>query len=172
MMNMKRPEEGTYPAYYETYISKVGGDNIMDAMLTEHYETIDLLTSLDEETLQYRYAPGKWTIREIVQHLIDTERIFCYRTLAIARNDKTSLPGFDENMYVETSNAIFRDMNDMAREFSVLRAATIELFKSLPESVLDRSGMANNNPVTVRAIFFAILGHEIHHRKVIEEKYL
>ncbi|MFN5544603.1 MAG: DinB family protein, partial [Bacteroidota bacterium] len=111
---MNRPEQGTYPTYYDTYIGKVSGDNIMDALLTEHYETIDLLTSLDEESLQYRYAPGKWTIREIVQHLIDTERIFCYRALAIARNDKTSIPGFDENMYVETSNAIFRDMNDMA----------------------------------------------------------
>jgi hypothetical protein len=92
--------------------------------------------------------------------------------LAIARNDKTSIPGFDENMYVETSNAIFRDMNDMAREFSVVRASTIELFKSLPESVLDRSGTANGNQVTVRVLLFAMLGHEIHHRKVIEDKYL
>ncbi|MFN5664786.1 MAG: DinB family protein [Bacteroidota bacterium] len=172
MMNIQRPEQGTYPTYYDTYIGKVSGDNIMDALLTEHYETIDLLTSLDEETLQFRYESGKWTIRGIVQHLIDTERIFCYRALTIARNDKTSIPGFDENMYVETSNAIFRDMNDMAREFSVVRASTIELFKSLPESVLDRSGTANGNQVTVRVLLFAMLGHEIHHRKVIEDKYL
>lgn len=171
-MKILKPAKGTYPQYYETYIDAVKSDNILEDLLTEHLETIDLITSLDEETLQYRYDTGKWTIREIIQHLIDSERVFSYRALRFARNDKTELPGYDENFYVENSVAVFRDMNDMARELSVVRASTIELFKSFNEAVLDRKGIANGKEISVRALMYATLGHEIHHRRVIEEKYV
>ncbi len=171
-MKISKPEPGTYPEYYHQYISKVKSDNILEDLLTEHYDTIDLITSFDEETLQFRYAPGKWTIREIVQHLIDCERIFCYRALRFARNDKKELAGFDEDFYVENSTAVFRDINDMARELSVVRAATIELFKSFNEAVYDRSGVANGKEINVKALLYSILGHEIHHRGVIEERYM
>ncbi len=171
-MAIIKPALGTYPEYYAKYIEQIKEGDIIELLLTEHYDTIDLITSLDEETLQYRYAESKWTIREITQHLIDSERVFCYRALRIARNDKTELAGFDERMFVENSNAMFRDMNDMAREFSVLRAGTIELFKSLNEAVLDRTSIANGRPLSVRALPFIILGHEIHHRRIIEERYI
>lgn len=171
-MKMLKPAKGTYPPYYETYIDAVKSDNILEDLLTEHLETIDLITSLDEETLQYRYDTGKWTIREIIQHLIDSERVFSYRALRFARNDKTELPGYDENFYVENSVAVFRDINDMTRELSVVRASTIELFKSFNEAVLDRKGIANGKEISVRALMYATLGHEIHHRRIIEEKYV
>ena len=172
MNTITKPQLGTYPAYYQKYIDLIKGENIFDELYKEHFETMELLTSVDEETLQYRYAEGKWTIREITQHIIDTERILTYRALRFCRNDKTVLPGFDENLFAENSNANQRDINDMVRELSVVRASTVELFKSFSEEMLDRKGNANGMEVSVRSILFFTLGHEIHHRNVIDEKYL
>ena len=171
-MNITEPKEGTYPDYYKNYILKVKGDNIMELLLTEHYETIDLITSIDLETQHYRYANDKWNVKEIIQHLIDSERVFAYRILCFARNEKAHLPAIDQNEYNQASFASLREMNDIAREFSVLRASTIELIKSLNAQMLDNSGTANGKLITVRALIYIILGHEIHHRQVIDEKYL
>lgn len=171
-MEILKPEPGTYPEYLNNYIKLIPTGNIMELMLTKHYETIDLITSIDEETQHYRYAEAKWNIKEIIQHLIDCERIFAYRALSIARGEQQSLPGFDENSYVANSHATRRNMNDLAREFSVLRASTIELFKSFSNTELDNKGTANGKSVTVRAILFAILGHEIHHMNIIDERYI
>lgn len=171
-MKIQRPLPGTYPPYYDTYISKVQSDNLFEELLTVHYDTIDLITSIDLETQHFRYAEGKWNIKEILQHIMDTERIFSYRALCIARGDSTPLPGFDENQYALHSYATARNMNDIAREFSVLRASTIELIKSLNENVWSNTGTADSHIVSLPALFYAILGHEIHHMQVINERYL
>ena len=171
-MNITAPKASTYPEYYHTYISKVKSDNIMELLLTEHYETIDLITSIDLETQHYRYEEGKWNVKEIIQHIMDCERIFAYRILCIARGENTPLPGMDQNQYNATSMATARDINDIAREFSVLRASTIELIKSLSQEALDNVGTANGKLVSVRALIYIILGHEVHHRDVIDKKYL
>lgn len=172
MKTIAKPQQGTYPEYFGKYIDLVKGEDLFTELYTEYTETMELITSLDDETLQYRYAPGKWNIREIVQHLVDTERIFNYRALSFSRNEQAALPGFDENAYVANSSASQRDINDLVRELSVVRAATVELYKSFTEEMLDRSGTANGKQVSVRAILFATLGHEIHHRNIIDERYL
>jgi uncharacterized damage-inducible protein DinB len=172
MKAIVKPQTGTYPEYMGNYIKLVKGENIFEELYGEHIETMELLTSVDEETLQYRYAEGKWNIREIAQHLIDCERIFAYRALRFSRNDSTELAGFDENNFVANSNASKRDINDLVREMSVVRASTVELFKSFTDEMLDKKGTANGKEITVRALLFAIAGHEIHHRNIIEERYL
>jgi uncharacterized damage-inducible protein DinB len=172
MTTITKPTEGTYPAYMTTYIKLVKGENIFDELFQSYIDTMDLVTSLDLETLQYRYAEGKWNILEILQHIIDTERIFTFRALTFSRNDKTPLPGFDENAYVQNCNASKRDINDLVRELSLVRAGTIELFKSVTLEMLEKTGTANGHFISVKAILFAILGHEMHHRNVIEQKYV
>ncbi|MFN5026183.1 MAG: DinB family protein [Bacteroidota bacterium] len=171
-MKIQKPLPGTFPPYFNTYISKVQSDNLVDELLTVHYDTIDLITSIDLETQHFRYAEGKWNIKEIIQHIMDTERIFSYRALCIARGDETSLPGFDENKYAAHSYATSRNMNDIAREFSVLRASTIELIKSFNDEAWSKTGTANAHAVSLPALFYVILGHEIHHIQIINERYL
>jgi uncharacterized damage-inducible protein DinB len=171
-MKIDKPNAGSYPASFDIYISKVPSGNLLELLLTIHYETIDLITSVDLETQHYRYEQGKWNIKEIIQHLIDTERIFIYRAMCIARGEQQHLLGFDENDYVANSNASSRDMNDLAREFSVIRASSIEFLKSLGNDELQMQGTANGQLVTPVAIAYALLGHEIHHINVIEHKYI
>jgi uncharacterized damage-inducible protein DinB len=172
MTIITRPEQGTFPAYMGNYIKLVKGENIYDELFQSYMETMELVTSLDPETLHARYAEGKWNILEIVQHIIDTERIFNYRALRFARMDKTDLPGFEEKEYAPASLASMRDVNDMVRELSLVRASTIELFKSFTPEMLEQKGTANGNLISVKAILFAILGHELHHRNIIQERYL
>jgi uncharacterized damage-inducible protein DinB len=167
-----RPVAGEYPPYMDAYISKVKGEHIYDEMFQAYIETMELVTSLDPETLHYRYAPGKWTILDIMQHLIDTERIFCYRALCFAREDKTALPGFEENDYAATGKATRRDINDLVREFSLVRSSTIELFKSFDAEMMEQKGTANGKTISVKALLFATLGHELHHRSIIQERYM
>lgn len=171
-MKISKPEAGTYPAYYEPYISIVKGEDLMQELLTEHYDTIDLITSIDLETQHYRYAEGKWNVKEVIQHIMDAERVFAYRALCIARGEQQSLPGYDDMAYVQASGATDRNINDMAREFSVLRASTIELFKSFSATMLEHTGTANKMQISVKALLFITLGHEMHHRKIIEDRYL
>jgi uncharacterized damage-inducible protein DinB len=171
-MHIERPQPGEYPEYYNHYVGLVKEGNILELLFSEHMETMELLTSLDEETLAFRYAPGKWTIREVTQHIMDTERILGYRALCFARGEQASLPGFDENLYATNSNANRRKIDDMVRDLSVARASTTELFKSFDAEQLLRTGTANNKKVSVRSILYFLLGHEIHHRNVIGERYL
>jgi uncharacterized damage-inducible protein DinB len=167
-----KPTQSEYDPYMETYISLVKGEHIFEEMFQSYIDTMELVTSLDPETLHYRYAPGKWTILGIMQHLIDTERIFAYRALRFARKDTTELPGYDQEQYTKTSNADNRDINDMVREFSLVRSTTIELFKSFDGEMLAQKGVANGKSVTVKALLFAIAGHEMHHRNIIQERYM
>jgi hypothetical protein len=172
MTTIQKPEATEYAPFFATYINKVAGDNLLELLSTSYIETMELVTSLDAETLHYRYAEGKWNILEIIQHIIDTERIFTYRALRIARHDKTPLPGFNENEFVAHCNASTRNINDLVREFSLVRASTIELFKSFTPEMLAQKGISNNNELSVRAIAYITLGHELHHRSVIEERYI
>ena len=124
------------------------------------------------DKFDYSYAEGKWTIKEIIQHIIDTERIFAYRALRISRNDKTPLPGFDENDYVDNTNAKRRGIQDLLSEFSAVRHSNLLMYKSFSDEQLRRIGIASNNEVSVRALGFLILGHLKHHQKVFQERYL
>lgn len=168
---MKRPQKEEYAPFYHTYISKVPDDVI--AHLENQAELSKaFFSSLSEEKMNYAYAPGKWTIKQVLGHLIDTERIFSYRALRIARNDKTDLPGFDENLYAQMNDVTARTSEDMVEEFYALRRCNLTLFKSFGETELTRNGSANTYNITVRAILFSTAGHELHHIEVIKERYL
>lgn len=173
MKKINKPKPGDYPPYFEKYLSNIPADaEAYDLFTQSNFDTIDLVTSVDGETLEYRYAEGKWNIPEILQHLMDSERVFSYRALRIARGDKSENPGYDENVYAANSHASERNIMDMVREFSLLRASTIELFKSFNEEDLQQVGFANGYQVTPAALAYAIIGHERHHISVIEDKYL
>lgn len=158
--------------YYNTYISKVGALALKDG-LSSNCKTIELfLKSLPEDKLEYKYAEGKWTIKDILQHLIDTERVFTYRALRIARKDKTPLPGYDENAFATTSVADARSFDSLLVEYKSVRAATVSLFNSFTETMLKEKGIASGSAISVRAIGFILIGHENHHCEIIKERYL
>jgi len=135
-------------------------------------ETLDLLRSITPTKAAYRYAPDKWSIKQVIGHVSDTERVFCYRALCFSRGDDTPLPAFDENEYVRRANFGDRLLTDLAAEFEAVRSSTLHFFRSLDDDVLQRRGVANNNGFTVRAIAYIIAGHERHHVKILRERYL
>ena len=161
-----------YLSFYKPYIDKAGELELIKALEYGMNNTFSFFNTIDEAKLGYRYQPNKWTIREIIQHLMDAERVFIYRALRFARNDKTNLPGFDENNYVDECNGNNRSITDLLNEYVALRKNTIALFKSFNKEMLMRSGFANNAEMSVRAIGFVIVGHEKHHVEVIKERYL
>ncbi|HET9135264.1 MAG TPA: DinB family protein [Candidatus Kapabacteria bacterium] len=171
-MIITQPKEGEYTPYLGAYIQLVPGNDLINYFETQQESAATIAASLSEEQLNHRYADGKWSIKGVCSHLIDTERIFAYRALTIARNDKTEMPGFEENDYVITSNADDRTGADIIADFNASRRSTIELFKSFDATMLDRIGIANGTARSARAMGFAIAGHEIHHLKVIRERYL
>jgi uncharacterized damage-inducible protein DinB len=162
-----------YSSFNATYIQAIHQSVDLIHGLEESEDKIaSFLETIPLEKLEYRYADGKWTIKDIIQHIIDAERIFCYRALRISRNDKTALTGFDENEYVENTNANLRDWNDLLTELKLVRRSTVLFFKSISIEQLLRMGTASNHSVSVRAIGFVILGHQQHHFKIITERYL
>ncbi len=167
-----RPAADEYSPYYDTYISKVPEGNVVDHLRAQLHESARLLEQLTEAQAAYRYAPEKWSLRAVVGHMIDSERIFAYRILCIARGENASLPGFDENSYAKMSNVDSRPMRAVTTEFAHVRAATIALVEGLDDKAIGRRGMANGNPITPRALAFIIAGHERHHMGVIRDRYL
>jgi len=161
-----------YNPYYGTYIGKTEGLKLKDGIKISGDRTISFLKSIPNDKLEYRYDEDKWTIKEVIQHLMDAERVFSYRALRIAREDQTPLPGFEQNNYVQPSQANERSLDNLINEYKAIRASTIALFDSFSDKMLMAKGMASNSPVSVRAIGFIIMGHEIHHCKVIKESYL
>jgi DinB family protein len=153
------------------YIPLVPEDDIIPAMEAQARETERLLRSIGEQKATFRYAPDKWTIKTLVRHFTDTERIFAYRLLAIARGEKQPLPGFEENDYAAASAADERKFSDLIDEYRAVRAATLALLRGLPSAAWERTGTASGKPISVRAIAFNTLGHERHHLKVLREKY-
>jgi uncharacterized damage-inducible protein DinB len=167
-----RPNENEYAPYYHKYVERVPDDDVRSILRVQLDDTLALLRPLKEEQAGIRYAEGKWSIRQVVGHLADVERIMGYRALRIARNDQTPLPGFDENIYADTGEFDRRTLRSLLAELEVTRAATAALFHNLPESAWDRRGTANTNSVSVRAIAYIIAGHELHHREILQDRYL
>ncbi|MGC4039781.1 MAG: DinB family protein [Flavobacterium sp.] len=166
-----QPDE--FATYYATYINQVSGEyTLIEELEISVHRLIKFVQNIPMDKFDYRYAEGKWTIKDILLHLIDAERIFAYRALRFARNDKTELPGFEENAYVDQAGANKRSIQDLLSELAVVRQATLTLFKSLSDQELTRKGIASNNPVSVRALGFIIIGHQNHHQRVFEERYL
>ncbi|MFM9825878.1 DinB family protein [Flavobacterium sp.] len=162
-----------YSSFNATYINAVDQNvDLIDCFEMGFEEMISIISKTPFDKLKFRYAFGKWTIKDIIQHIIDVERIFSYRALRISRNDTTPLPGFEENDYVENTNANGRSIQDLLNELKVVRTATIILFKSFSNEQLKNLGIASNNPISVRAIGFIIIGHQHHHFKIIKERYL
>ncbi|MBS1544715.1 MAG: DinB family protein [Bacteroidetes bacterium] len=162
----------TIPPFYKGYVKLVEQSDPLQALRISGYRTLELLHSVPEVKQDYRYAPEKWTIRQVLCHMIDAERIFAYRALRFARNDKTPLSGFDENAYAPELNAEARPLRRIGDEMQHLRTTTIDLFEEFSEEMMKRKGTANNNEVTVMALAFIIAGHETHHCKILRERYL
>ena len=160
------------PVFYHKYIQKVNAVSVSQALIQQQKQLMSLLESIPEERWTYQYAPEKWTIKELVQHVTDAERIFGYRALCFSRNEKASLPGFEENDYVLASNANARTKGSILEELRTVQAATLSLFQSFTEEQLDAQGMANGNPIYVKAIGFITAGHALHHLDIIKERYL
>lgn len=169
---MKRPEAGEFAEYYGKYIAKVPGADVPGILETERLQMSRLLAGRSERDGDFRYAPGKWTIKELLGHVTDAERIFTYRALRIARCDETALASFEQDDYVKNGGFASRTLADLAQEFDAVRGASISLFRSFDEPAWGRRGMASEKPVTVRALGFITAGHQIHHRMVLEENYL
>jgi len=168
---MKRPQPDEFGLFYEKYIASVDDDVIaeLEKQLTEFP---DFLKMLPAKCHDFSYAPGKWTLKELLGHVIDTERIMAYRMLCFARNDSNALPGFEENEYVENAHFANMDFGIMADEFAAVRKSNMFLFKALNDEELDRSGLANGGLISVRALLFIIAGHLNHHKRIINERYL
>ena len=169
---MPRPDLSSIPVFFHNYINQVDGTDLMGAMKKQTNAVFIFLKSIPTEKRNFRYAKGKWTIKEMLQHIIDTERIFAYRGLCIARKETNSLPGFDENSYANNSKAKKRDWNDLIEELKAVRRSTEILYNSFDREQMATFGMSNNNLISVAAIGFILVGHINHHVKVIKEKYL
>jgi hypothetical protein len=170
--NIGKPDPTEYLPYYGKYVSLVPDGDILTVLAKQIEETAGLLNSIPESRGSFRYAPDKWSIKEIVGHMIDTERIFAYRALRFARNDKTPLPGYEQDDYV--SNASFDSCRlvDLSSELRSVRQSTVFLFKHLDANAWMRSGLANDSEASVRALAHIIAGHELHHREILRSRYL
>jgi hypothetical protein len=169
---MPKPVATDYPEYFGKYINQVTEEDLTEAFKNQFPKIDIFLRSIDEEKANYAYAPGKWTLKELLQHIIDGERIFNYRALCFARKETTSLPSFDENIYADNSNANARSWKSLSNELINVRRSTEDLFKSFTEEMLQQIGTANNNNISVRSLGFIIIGHVTHHIKIVEERYL
>jgi len=166
-----RPQQGEYAPYYDRYISLVHGDDILSTLDQQRRQTMLLLSGRDDDDGDFRYAPGKWSAKEVLGHVCDTERIFAYRALRIARADVTPLEGFEQDDYVRNGPFAQRLLSDLVEDFIAVRRATLSLLRNLDEAAWMRRGIANKNEVSVRALAYIIAGHELHHRRILEEKY-
>lgn len=167
-----KPPVGEFAPFYQSYIDKVPEDDILQTLENSRAQTIELLQTLPTEKWLYRYEPGKWSIKEMIVHLADAERVFAYRAMCIARNEQNPLPGFDHNAYVPESRADKRSIASIIGEYNAVREASLQLYANFEEDVWMRVGNANGAPVSVRALAFITAGHEMHHLSIIRERYL
>src|SRR4029077_14729895 len=171
MVDVARPEPGEYAPYYERYVSLVEGEHILTTLDEQRRQTMLLLSGRSDADGNFRYAPDKWNAKEVLGHVNDTERIFAYRALRIARADQTPIEGYEQDDYVRNGPFAHRPLSDLIEEYTAVRRATLSLFRNLDEAPWLRRGIANKNEVSVRALAYIIAGHELHHRRVLEEKY-
>ena len=167
-----RPQPGESAPYYDRYISLVPGHDVLAALEDQRRQTLLLLSGRPESDGDLRYAPGKWSLKEVLGHINDTERIMSYRALRISRADTTPLAGFEQDDYVRNGPFARCTLADLIEEYIAVRRATVSLFRNLDEVAWTRRGKASENEVTVRALAYIIAGHELHHRRIVEEKYL
>jgi uncharacterized damage-inducible protein DinB len=166
-----RPQANEYAPYYERYVSQVEGEDILGILDRQRRQTMLLLSGRNEDDGNFRYAPGKWSAKEVLGHLCDTERVFAYRALRIARGDTTPMEGFEQDDYVRNGPFASSSIEDLVEEFIAVRRATLSLLRNLDEAAWMRRGIANKNEVTVRGLAYIIAGHELHHRGILREKY-
>ena len=166
-----KPQTSEYAPYYGKYIALVQQDDILSALEQQRRDTVLLLSCRTEQEGNFSYAPGKWTVKEVIGHICDSERIFAYRALRFGRADQTPLAGFEQDDYVRNGPFVRASMSDVTEDFIAVRRATVSLLRSLDEAAWRRRGVANNNEVSVRALAYIIAGHELHHRRILEEKY-
>ena len=169
---MRRPETNEYAQFYEGYIKDVVGNDPFRNLENQYQEIQSILQSLPKDEANFAYTEGKWTVKEVLGHMIDTERIMDYRALCISRKDKQSLPGFEQDDYVQEANFKERTITNLLEDYRIVRKSTISLFKNFTENMLNQRGVANDKEVTVLALLYIITGHEMHHLKILKEKYL
>jgi hypothetical protein len=167
-----RPQPGENSPYFDRYISLVPGNDVLAAFDEQRRQMLLLLSGRPESDGDLRYAPGKWSLKEVLGHINDTERIMAYRALRISRGDGTPMEGFEQDDYVRNGPFARIALADLIEDYIAVRRATITLLRNLDESAWTRRGVANKNEITVRALAYTIAGHELHHRRIIEEKYL
>lgn len=167
-----RPAQSEFLPYYERYIALVPDGDVVATLSSQIEETLNLLRGLPSSVSTYRYAPDKWSVNELVGHIIDSERLFGDRALRFARNDPTPLPGFEQDDYVRGSTHDAYSLRELADELEVVRRSTVFLFRHLDEEAWTRRGIANNAEVSVRALAYIIAGHELHHREILSSRYL
>jgi uncharacterized damage-inducible protein DinB len=166
-----RPESSEYAPFYHGYVATVPEGDVVALLRQNGGELHDALAAIPEDRGGFRYADGKWSIREVVGHMIDAERIFTYRALRIARGDTTPLAAFDENEYVKTAGSEARTLSNLVRELGAVREASVQLFESLPDDAWGRSGVASGKNISVRALAYITAGHAMHHLKILRERY-
>lgn len=166
-----RPQPGEYSPYYDRYISLVAENDILTTLEQQRRQMMLALSGRTEADGEFRYAPGKWSAKEILGHVCDCERIFAYRALRIARADSTPIGGFEQDDYVHNGPFAYRLLADLIEDYIAVRRATLSLLRNLDEAAWSRRGVANKNEVSVRALAYIIAGHELHHRRILEEKY-
>jgi uncharacterized damage-inducible protein DinB len=169
---MPRPNLSHVPEFYHNYINQVPEDDLSSAFKNQTPVFIDFLKTIPRDKINFAYAEGKWTIKEVLQHLIDSERVFSYRALRFVRKDPTPLPGFDENLFAKKAKADRRDWNDLVEEFKSVRRSTEWLFDSFDEEQLNATGISNKHSNGVLAFGYITIGHSLHHLNVIKERYL
>lgn len=172
MSKIERPGADEFAPFYANYVSAVPDGDIAGILEAQGRELVQLLGGLDAARADFRYAPDKWSVKEVLGHVTDTERIFTYRALRIARGDATPLAGFDQDTYVANARFGRRALGDLLAEFQTVRAATVALFRAMTEEESRRAGTANGMPVTARALAFIAAGHERHHSRILRERYL
>ena len=169
---MLAPNPSEYAPFYAGYVNRVPSGDVIEVLATQFENTFQLLKELSEEEARFRYAPDKWSIKQIVGHLIDAERVFVFRALSFSRKEPKPLPGYDQDDYTQAANFDQRRWYDLLDEFRAVRQATIHFFRGLDEAMMQRTGTANNVTFTVRALAYIVAGHEHHHVQVLQERYL
>ncbi len=171
-MKTSQLKDHEYNPYYKTYIEALGEVTLMDTLRKQLKNYPQFIGSIPQEKLPYKYAAGKWTVAEVLVHVLDTERVFQYRALRFARKDRTPLPGFSQDDFVPNSGANSRSIESLIAEYKAIRKSTISLFETFDEPTLKLKGVASNSPMSVRAMGFIMCGHQKHHRNIIRERYL